>query len=122
MTVMTHAKPFKTLRTAALIAMAGMMTATYATSQPRHDQKSHENRKTTEQQAIREAVARGEVIPLPKILVIAQKAVPGDIIDVELEQKDWGLKYELKILTADGRVRKVDINARTGKVVKIGDD
>jgi len=122
MTVMTHAKSFKTLRTAALIAMAGMMTATYATSQPRHDQKPHENRKTTEQQAIREAVARGEVIPLPKILVIAQKAAPGDIIDVELEQKDWGLKYELKILTADGRVRKVDINARTGKVVKIGDD
>jgi uncharacterized membrane protein YkoI len=121
---MTYAKPFKTLRTAALIAMAGMMTATYATSQPRRDQHPHphEDRKAAEQQAIREAVARGEVIPLPKILVIAQKAVPGDIIDVELEQKEWGLKYELKILTAAGRVRKVDINARTGKVVKIGDD
>ena len=114
---MTHAKPFRTLRTSALIVMAGVMTAANATSQT-----PHENRKNTEQQAIRDAVARGEVMPLPKILVIAQKAVPGDIIEVELEQKEWGLKYELKILTADGRVRKVDINARTGKVVKIGDD
>lgn len=121
---MTHAQTLKTLRIAALIAVASVMTATVAMSDSRHDQRPHsrENHKNTEQQAIRDAVARGEVMSLPKILVIAQKAVPGDIIEVELEQKEWGLKYELKILTAAGRVRKVDINARTGKVVKIGDD
>jgi uncharacterized membrane protein YkoI len=119
---MPHAQTFKIVLTAALIA--GVMVAHNATSQPRHAQHPHphEDQKTTEQQAIRDAVARGEVMPLPKILVIAQKAVPGDIIDVELEQKEWGLKYELKILTAAGRVRKVDINARTGAIVKIGDD
>jgi uncharacterized membrane protein YkoI len=99
------------------MAAASLLAASPgAAGSPRDDHKSRE------QQAIREAVARGEVVPLPKILVIAQKAVPGDILEVELEQKEWGLKYELKILTADGRVRKVDINARTGKVVKIGDD
>lgn len=60
MTVMTHANPFKTLRTAALIAMAGMMTATYAMSDSRHDQRPHsrDDHKNTEQQAIRDVVAR----------------------------------------------------------------
>ena len=100
-----------------VLTAASLLAASPGTADSRHD-----DHKQREQQAIREAVARGEVLPLPRILVIAQKAVPGDIIDVELEQKEWGLKYELKILTAAGRVRKVDINARTGKVVKIGDD
>ena len=103
--------------------MAAGLIAGYAMSQPRHDRHPRpEDHKSREQQTIREAVARGEVLPLPKILVIAQKAMPGDIIEVELEQKEWGLKYELKILTATGHVRKVDINARTGAIVKIGDD
>lgn len=76
-----------------------------------------------EHDVIREALRRGEVLPLTKILAIATKEVPGDIVEVELESKKSGLlKYEIKVLTANGRVREIEIDARTGAVLKIEDD
>lgn len=75
-----------------------------------------------EHEVVREALQRGEVLPLVKILAIATQEVPGDVIEVELEQENIGLIYEIKILTGTGRVREVKIDARTGKVVKIEDD
>ncbi len=78
--------------------------------------------KQNERQMVRDALMRGEVLPLEKILAIANREVPGDVIKVELEQEKIGLIYEIKILTGTGRVREVKIDARTGKVVKIEDD
>jgi len=75
-----------------------------------------------EHQVVREALQRGEVLPLVKILAIASQHVPGDVIEVELEQENAGLIYEIKILTGNGRVREVKIDARTGAVVNIEDD
>jgi uncharacterized membrane protein YkoI len=75
-----------------------------------------------EQDAIREALQRGEVLPLVRILALAQQAVPGDVIEVELERKHGALVYEIKVLTASGRVREVKLDARTGKVLEIEDD
>jgi uncharacterized membrane protein YkoI len=71
---------------------------------------------------VREALQRGEVLPLVKILAIANKEVPGDVIEVELEDEREALLYEIKILTSTGRVREVKIDARTGTVVSIEDD
>ena len=79
-------------------------------------------RKRAEQDAIRQAVQRRELLPLPRILAIAQAKVRGDVVKVELEHETWGIKYEVKILTPSGRVREVEINARTGAVLKIEDD
>ena len=75
-----------------------------------------------EHDAIRGALQRGEVLPLAKILAIAQEKVPGDVIEVELESKRDALVYEIKVLTQSGRVREVKIDARTGTVLKIEDD
>ena len=79
-------------------------------------------RKPHDHEAVREALQRGEVLPLVKILAIANKEVPGDVIEVELEDEREALLYEIKILTSTGRVREVKIDARTGKVVSIEDD
>lgn len=83
---------------------------------------SKAERKRAEQEAIRGAVQRGELLPLPRVLAIAQKRVPGDVVKVELDYEPTGIKYEVKILTASGRVREVEINARTGSVIKVEDD
>lgn len=80
------------------------------------------SRKAHDHTAVREALQRGEVLPLMKILAIANKEVPGDVIEVELEDEREALVYEIKILTGTGRVREVEIDARTGKVLKIEDD
>jgi uncharacterized membrane protein YkoI len=84
------------------------------------DEKKH--RKPHDHTAVREALQRGEVLPLVKILAIANKEVPGDVIEVELEDEREALVYEIKILTSTGRVREVKIDARTGAVLKIEDD
>jgi len=78
--------------------------------------------KKNEHTLVREALQRGEVLPLVKILEIANQQVPGDVIEVELENKKDALIYEIKILTGTGRVREVKIDARSGAVVKIEDD
>ena len=78
--------------------------------------------KKNEHNVVREALQRGEVLPLVKILAIANQQVPGDVIEVELEDEKSALVYEIKILTSTGRVREVKIDARTGKVLKIEDE
>ena len=84
------------------------------------DERKH--RKPHDHTAVREALQRGEVLPLMKILAIANKEVPGDVIEVELEDEREALVYEIKILTSTGRVREIKIDARTGVVVNIEDD
>lgn len=78
--------------------------------------------KKNEHNEVREALQRGEVLPLVKILAIANQQVPGDVIEVELEDEKQALVYEIKILTSTGRVREVKIDARTGKVLHIEND
>ena len=83
------------------------------------DDKKH---RKSDHAAVREALQRGEVLPLMKIIAIATKEVPGDVIEVELEDEREALLYEIKILTSTGRVREVKIDARTGAVLNIEDD
>jgi uncharacterized membrane protein YkoI len=75
-----------------------------------------------EHDAIRGALQRGEVLPLAKILTIAQEKAPGDVVEVELESERGVLIYEIKVLTQSGRVREIEIDARTGAVLKVEDD
>jgi uncharacterized membrane protein YkoI len=77
-----------------------------------------------EHDAIREALRRGEVLSLQKILTIAEQHVPGEIVEIELEDSQHAgtLIYEIKVLTDTGRVREIKIDARSGKVIKIEDD
>jgi uncharacterized membrane protein YkoI len=77
-----------------------------------------------EHDTIREALRRGEVLPLEKILTIAEQHVPGEVIEIELEdkKKSGTLVYEIKVLTQTGRVREIKIDARNGTVLEIEDD
>lgn len=70
----------------------------------------------------RQAVARGEAMSLSQILPLALRAVPGEVLEVELEREDGILVYEIEILARDGRVRQVELNARTGAVLDVEDD
>lgn len=71
----------------------------------------------------RQLLQRGEILPLSHILQIVQKRAPGDVIEVELDRsKKRGWEYEIKVLTATGRVLEVDVNAHTGDIRKIEDD
>src|SRR5690606_17055250 len=64
---------------------------------------------------VREAVARGEMVPLETILADAQRRQPGQVLEVELE----GDEYEIEILGADGVVRELEYDARTGELLDV---
>jgi uncharacterized membrane protein YkoI len=72
--------------------------------------------------AAREALRRGEILPLSRILAIALRRVPGDVIDVELDRHHGAWRYEVKVLTSTGRVREIKLNARDGAILEIEDD
>ncbi|UAL12374.1 PepSY domain-containing protein [Caulobacter segnis] len=104
--------PFRTL----LIAAAAISTlAAVGARADDHKKQNHE--------AARQALLRKEVLPLTRILAIAAQRAPGEVIEVELEQGDHGrLKYDLKILAKNGRVRELELDAKTGATLKLEDD
>lgn len=68
------------------------------------------------------AVESREALPLARIMQIALQNAPGEVVEVELERDDGRLVYEVEVLSASGRVRKVEIDARTGTVLDIEDE
>ena len=68
----------------------------------------------------REAVERGEILPLSAILPDLEARWGGLVLDVELDEEEAGLLvYELEILTADGRLLEVEVNAATGELIDV---
>ena len=74
-----------------------------------------------DQERARNAFERGEIMPIMDILALALQHLPGDVVEVELEIEDEYISYEIDILTATGRVREIEIDARTGAVLDIDD-
>ncbi|WP_058553448.1 PepSY domain-containing protein [Thiohalocapsa sp. ML1] len=70
----------------------------------------------------RAALARGEVRPLAEILTVVHAAMPGDIVEVELEREHGRWVYELKVITPDGRRLEVLVDAATGTVLEHEED
>ena len=81
-----------------------------------------DNHKPKDHEAARAALSPGEILPLSRILALAATRAPGDVIKVELEDEKGRLIYEVKMLGKDGRVREVELDAKSGAVLKVEDD
>ena len=62
------------------------------------------------------------LLPLANILEIVRARVPGEVIEVELEDEDGRFEYEVTILTADGRAIETTVDASTGTIRKSEED
>lgn len=112
-----HARPMKTSPRLRLIALPLALIAVaslFPVSSALAGKEDHVE--------ARQLLQRGEILPLAQILATAQRRVPGDVIEVELEREDSGWEYKVKVLTPTGLVRKITLNARNGAVIKIKDD
>ncbi|WP_462387655.1 PepSY domain-containing protein [Acidovorax sp. Q11] len=67
----------------------------------------------------RQAVQAGQVLPLPTVLERLQREVPGQVLEVELEQESERWIYEIKLLTPVGQLTKVKLDARTAEVLRV---
>lgn len=65
----------------------------------------------------RRAVQAGEALPLRTILDKAAAQFPGELIEAELEEEHGRLIYEIKLVTPEGRVRKLLYDARDGTLI-----
>lgn len=72
-----------------------------------------------DQDRARRALEAGEILPLSEILAAAEAVRPGRVIEVELE-RDAGLwVYELELVTAEGRIYEIEIDAATATVLEL---
>ncbi|WP_409559884.1 PepSY domain-containing protein [Hyphomicrobium sp. B1] len=71
----------------------------------------------------RKALSEGRIRPLTDIMDELKAQFPGQIIGVELEVKKTGaFVYEFKILTPQGKLKEVNVDAATAKILTIEDD
>ena len=69
---------------------------------------------------MRTAVARGWALPLNQVAPTVQRVVPGQILDVTLEQTDRdGWVYGFVVLTREGGYRDITVDARRNEVLEI---
>ena len=64
----------------------------------------------------------GKVLPLEVILKNVRQTFPGKVLEVELEKEDQQIVYEIEILGADGVIKEIYINAKTGKLLYTKED
>lgn len=69
----------------------------------------------------RQAVRRGEALPLHEVERYLQRVAPGKIVATHYEYEFDRWVYEFKIIDPLGRLRKVHIDARSGELVQISD-
>lgn len=66
----------------------------------------------------RQAVQAGQVLSLPVVLEKLDATHPGQVLEVELEREDNGWIYEIKLLQRDGQLVKLELDAKTGEVLR----
>ena len=70
----------------------------------------------------RDAVRRGDVLPLAKILEMLEDRLGGEVIEVEFEREDGRYVYEFEIVTPSGQVQEVYVDAKTAKILSREDE
>lgn len=100
------------------LAFLGSCTVGVAEVHAKKESKEQKRaRKLAEQQYAHDALRRGEILPMARILALAGEYVPGELLKVQLDNKK--LLYKVEILTPSGQIRKLELDARDGAFVKM---
>jgi hypothetical protein len=81
----------------------------------RPQERNHNKRQ--EQDTAREAVRRGDILPLGGIIESAQSRCPGKFLGAKLQRGRGGYSYRVRILRPSGRRVGLTVDAKTGAVV-----
>lgn len=67
----------------------------------------------------RRALEQREILPLGQVLAQIERDFQGDVVEIELERKKGYWIYDIEIIDTDGRVREIEIDAKSGEVLKV---
>lgn len=66
---------------------------------------------------------KGDIAPLDHLVQSALARYPGaTLLEAELEEEDGRYVYEVELLTPDGVVRELELDARDGRLLKDEED
>ena len=68
------------------------------------------------------ALEQGRARPLAEILNSVRARLGGEVVGVKFKRKDGRQVYKLKLVTPNGRLREVSVDAMTGEIMKSEDD
>jgi uncharacterized membrane protein YkoI len=74
------------------------------------------------QDIARKLSASGKILPLEIIYEKAQAIKSGKILETELEVKGRQYIYEVELLDSNGLVWEIELDAKTGKLIKMEED
>lgn len=61
-------------------------------------------------------------VSMQEAMQIALQRIPGQILYVDMEMENGTLIYEFFILTQQNRIFEVEVNSRTGRIIKIEEE
>jgi len=71
---------------------------------------------------VRELRSTDSILPLSDILKGLEQKYPGKVLDAELEEEHNRIVYEIELLGNDHNVHHIKVDARSGVILKKGDD
>lgn len=74
---------------------------------------------TRDQDAVRLAVERGEILPLTAILDAVRSRLPGEIVGIDVDQDGRRWLYEFRVLDGKGQLFEVYVDGHTGDIARI---
>ncbi|WP_283193285.1 PepSY domain-containing protein [Rhizobium sp. AN80A] len=70
----------------------------------------------------REAMKRGEILPLSRILSIAEQVTGGRMMDLELDRHGGRYVYDLKMIDTKGQMIELKLDASNGRILELETD
>ncbi len=98
------------------IALALALAATMAVPSAFADKGEAGHGETHEK--LEEARKQGKIMPIELILKTLKEKLKGEILEIELDDKDGRLYYEIYYLDSGGRRIEIYVDAATGEILK----
>ena len=106
-----------------LLATAGSGLAQAQDNRPRQQRDEiRRNDRDRDHDLARDALRRGEVLPIARILAVVAQRAPGEVVEVKLDERRGQLFYNVKVLTPAGIVREIHLDPRTAAITLEEDD
>ncbi len=100
-----------------LTLVTAIVLALHSCSWQEAQGRDHQDYETHDADRARQALEKGEVLPLDDVLARLRAAMPGEISGVELEKEGGVWVYEFKVISPAGRMVEVRIDAKTGQPI-----